>query len=243
MRPKTDTAGVGNSVHIHLSFTDLDDNPVTFDASRPGRLSERAGAFAAGIRRHLPALTAIAAPTVMSYMRLKPHHWAAAWTTPVEKDREATLRICPTSEHAGYDPSRSFNMEFRAADANAGPHLALAALIRAGLEGLRANLPQPLIVKGDPEELTETQRKAKGIHRLPGSLGEALKALDGDKVVKSWFSPTFIENYFAMKRKEIEIVAGLEGQPLCDRYAAVYLAREHERPASGAGRGSRLWRG
>ena len=47
-------------------------------------------------------------------------------------------------------------------------------------------------------------------------------ALDADEVVKGWFSPTFIECYFAMKRKEIQIVAGLEGQPLCDRYAAVY---------------------
>ena len=105
--PKADPAGVGNGVHIHLSFTDLDGNPVTFDANRPGRLSERAGAFAAGIVRHLPALTAFTAPTVLSYMRLQPHHWAAAWTTMGDKDREATLRICPTSERPGYDPSRA----------------------------------------------------------------------------------------------------------------------------------------
>ncbi|MEI2687152.1 MAG: glutamine synthetase family protein [Cypionkella sp.] len=220
--PKADPAGVGNGVHIHLSFTDLDGTPVTFDASRPGRLSERAGAFAAGIVRHLPALTAFTAPTVLSYMRLQPHHWAAAWTTLGDKDREATLRICPTSERPGYDPSRAFNMEFRAADATASPHLSLAVLIRAGLQGLRQNLDQPPIIKGDPEQMTADQRKAKGIRRLPGSLTEALQALEADEVVKSWFSPTFIECYFAMKRKEIEIVAGLDGQPLCDRYAAVY---------------------
>ncbi|WP_415182336.1 glutamine synthetase family protein [Phaeovulum sp.] len=220
--PKTDPAGVGNGVHIHLSFTDLDGRPVTFDASRPGRLSERAGAFAAGIVRHLPALTAFTAPTVVSYMRLQPHHWAAAWTTLGEKDREATLRICPTSEQPGYDPSRAFNMEFRAADATASPHLSLAVLIRAGLEGLRANLPQPPIAKGDPQAMTAAERERLGIHRLPGSLKEALDALNADPVVKGWFSPTFLECYFAMKQKEIEIVAGLEGQALCNRYATVY---------------------
>ena len=220
--PKLDPAGVGNGVHIHLSFTDLAGRPVTFDAGRPGRLSKRAGAFAAGIIRHLPALTALTAPTVLSYMRLQPHHWAAAWTTLGEKDREATLRICPTSERPGYDPSRAFNMEFRAADATASPHLALAVLIRAGLEGLRANLPQPPITKGDPEGMTASDRDRLGIHRLPGNLEAALAALAADPVVTGWFSPRFIECYFGMKRKEIEIVAGLEGHALCDRYAAVY---------------------
>ncbi len=220
--PKTDPAGVGNGVHIHLSFIDLAGKPVTFDATRPGRLSERAGAFAAGIVRHLPALTAITAPTVLSYMRLQPHHWSAAWTTLGDKEREATLRICPTSEHAGYDPSRAFNMEFRAADATSSPHLALAVLIRAGLEGLRENLPQPPIAKGDPADMTEAERAALGIHRLPATLEAALDALDADPVVKGWFPPTFVACYFAMKRKEIGIVAGLEGQALCDRYTAVY---------------------
>lgn len=220
--PKTDPDGVGNGVHIHLSLADRDGRPATFDPARPGRLSERAGAFAAGIVRHLPALTAITAPSVLSYMRLQPHHWSAAWTTLGERDREATLRICPTSERPGHDPSRAFNMEFRAADATASPHLALALLIRAGLEGLRASLPQPPITRGDPSDLTSAERAAQGIRRLPGSLGEALAALDADPVVKGWLSPTFLACYLAMKRKEIEIVAGLDGRALCDRYAAVY---------------------
>lgn len=220
--PKTDPDGVGNGVHIHLSFTDLHGRPVTFDATRPGRLSEQAGAFAAGVIRHLPALTALAAPTVVSYLRLRPHFWSAAWTTLGEKDREATLRICPTSERPGYDPSRAFNMEFRAADATGSPHLALAMLIRAGIEGLRANLPQPPIVRGDPETMTEEDRARLGIRRLPGSLPEALAALEADPVVCSWVSPTFLDCYFGMKRKEMAIVADLDDHAICRRYAEVY---------------------
>ncbi|NRQ18780.1 Glutamate--methylamine ligase [Ensifer sesbaniae] len=90
--PKTSASGVGNGVHLHVSFTDLDGNPVTFDASRPGRLSKAAGSFAAGVVKHLPALTAFTAPSVLSYMRLVPHHWSAAYTCLGEKNREATTR-------------------------------------------------------------------------------------------------------------------------------------------------------
>ncbi len=220
--PKTDPNGVGNGVHIHLSLTDLQGNPVTFDSSRPGRLSERAGAFAAGIVRHMSALTAIAAPSAVSYQRLKPHHWSASWTTMGEKDREATLRICPTSERSGHDPSRTFNMEFRAADATASPHLALAMLIRAGIEGVRAGLDTPPIVKGDPEEMSSDDRARLGIRRLPSSLHEALSALEADKVVCGWLSPTFLDCWKGMRLKELEIVAGLDDAALCRRYAEVY---------------------
>lgn len=220
--PKTSPQGVGNGVHVHLSFTDLAGRPITFDAARPGRLSERAGAFAAGIVRHMPALTAFTAPTAVSYQRLQPNHWSAAWNTLGEKDREATLRICPTSERPGYDPSRAFNMEYRAADATASPHLVLAVLIRAGLEGLRHNLPQPTLAVGNPADMSEEQRASNGIRRLPASLPEALAALDGDGIVKSWFQPRFLECYFAMKRKELEIVAGLDDAGLCAIYSDVY---------------------
>lgn len=220
--PKTDPSGVGNGVHIHLSLTDLNDTPVTFDAARPGRLSSRAGAFAAGIVRHMAALTALAAPSVVSYQRLKPHNWSASWTTLGEKDREATLRICPTSERPGYDPARAFNMEFRAADATASPHLSLAMLIRAGLEGLKTGLDTPPIVRGDPDQMSADERARLGIHRLPTSLPEALDALLADPVVCSWMTPTFLECWMGMRKKEMEIVAGLDDAALCRRYAEVY---------------------
>ena len=220
--PKTDPNGVGNGVHIHLSLTDLQGNPVTFDATRPGRLSRQAGAFAAGIVRHMAALTALAAPSAVSYQRLKPHNWSASWTTLGEKDREATLRICPTSEQPGYDPSRAFNMEFRAADATASPHLSLAMLIRAGIEGVKAGLETPPIIKGDPDDMSAEDRTRLGIRRLPTSLPEALAALDADPVVRGWMSPTFLECWKGMREKELEIVSGLDDTALCRRYAEVY---------------------
>jgi glutamine synthetase len=220
--PKTDPNGVGNGVHIHLSLTDLQGNAVTFDAARPGRLSVQAGAFAAGIVRHMAALTALAAPSAVSYQRLKPHHWSASWTTLGEQDREATLRICPTSQRPGHDPSSAFNMEFRAADATASPHLALAMLIRAGIEGVKSGLETPPIIKGDPDEMSAHDRARLGIRRLPTSLTEALAALEADPVVCGWMSPTFLECWKGMRLKELEIISGLDDSALCSLYAEVY---------------------
>ena len=220
--PKTTAGGVGNGVHIHLSLTDAAGHPVTFDPARPGRLSAQAGAFIAGIIRHLPALTAITAPSVLSYTRLQPHHWSAAWTTLGAGDREATVRICPTSARPGSDPARSFNFEYRAADATASPHLALAVLIRAGLAGLRADLATPPIIVGDPAEKPAAEQVRLGISRLPASLPQALDALRADTAVQGWFAPEFLACYFAMKEKELAIIGDLDGQALCDRYSAIY---------------------
>ncbi|MDH6230532.1 glutamine synthetase [Mesorhizobium soli] len=220
--PKIAPNGVGNGVHLHVSFTDLEGNPVTFDPSRPGRLSKIAGSFAAGVIRHLPALVAFTAPSVLSYMRLVPHHWSAAYTCLGEKNREATLRICPTLDLPGSNPAKQFNMEFRAADACASPHLALAVVLRAGLEGIREGLEQPPLINADPSDFSAEEQAKLGIRRLPASLGEALETLKADTTVTSWFPKDFLDCYFAMKNKEIEIVGDLLPDELCTRYAAVY---------------------
>jgi len=220
--PKTDPNGVGNGVHLHVSFTDLEGKPVTFDASRPGRLSKVAGSFAAGVIKHLPALAAFTAPSVLSYMRLVPHHWSAAFTCLGEKNREATLRICPTLDLPGSDPAKQFNMEYRAADACASPHLSLAVVLKAGLEGIRAGLEQPPLINSDPSNFSAEEQAKLGIRRLPSSLSEALDTLAADETVTGWFSKDFLDCYFAMKRKEIEIVADLSPEALCARYASVY---------------------
>jgi glutamine synthetase len=220
--PKTDPDGVGNGVHLHISFTDLAGNPVTFDATRPGRLSKVAGSFAAGVLKHLPAIAAFTAPSVLSYLRLVPHHWSAAYTCLGEKNREATLRICPTLDLPSSNPAKQFNMEYRAADACASPHLSLAVLLKAGLEGVRAGYEQPPLINSDPSDFSVEEQRRLGVRRQPASLAEALDTLAADDVVMGWFSKDFLDCYFAMKRKEIEIVEGLSPIELCARYAAVY---------------------
>jgi glutamine synthetase len=220
--PKTSETGVGNGVHLHLSFRDSTGGTALFDRSGPGRLSALGGAFCAGVIAHLPALTALTAPSVASYLRLEPHHWSAAWTWIGERDREATLRICPTATVGGGDPAAQFNIEYRAADATACPYLVLAAVARAGLEGVRRRLAPPSIVETDPGEMSADERLRLGLRRLPQTLSDALDALAADEIVSGWFSDAFLKTYHGMKRQEIALLSGLEMAATLERYIGVY---------------------
>ncbi|MCV3765724.1 glutamine synthetase family protein [Rhizobium sp. TRM95796] len=220
--PKTSLDGVGNGVHIHFSLRDGQDQPAGYDPAQPGCLSAAAGAFCAGILSHLPALTAITAPSIPSYYRLQPHYWSAAWTWLGERDREASLRICPIAGLSGKDPARQHNIEYRAADSTANPYLSLAGLIRAGLEGIRRKLPAPPIFSGDPALLTEGERTELGLRRLPETLEQALAAFEADDRVCGWFDSVFIETYLGVRRQEMKILASSEADEICARYRTLF---------------------
>ncbi|MBL8648373.1 MAG: glutamine synthetase [Sphingosinicella sp.] len=217
--PKPEPDAAGSGVHIHFSLNGPSGN-VTFDAARPGRLSEIAAHFTAGIVKHLPAITAFSAPSPISYLRLVEHSWSAAYAIVGERNREAALRICPTFPQNGPDAARQFNVEFRACDATANPYLVAALIVLAGLEGIRGALPLPELVSVDPSDLPDAER-AK-LTRLPQSLGEALAALDADAVVKSWLPPELHACHSAMKTGEIERVAKLSPEDICALYGSVY---------------------
>ena len=71
--------GTGNGLHIHISLVDRDGVPCTYDATSPARLTPVAGSFFGGIRKYLPNLLALTASSVVSYERLQPHRWSAAF--------------------------------------------------------------------------------------------------------------------------------------------------------------------
>jgi len=220
--PLVDAEGSGNGAHVHLSLRDAAGTPVTYDAGLSGRLSKAAGSFAAGILRHTSAIVALTSPSDVSYLRLSPHRWSAAQAFLGERNREAMLRVCPTIDMAGRDIAPQFNLEFRAGDAAGNPWLTMGALIRAGLEGIRAGLPTPVVVDRDVEELSDEERGAAGVSDLPGSLAEALVALEADHTVRSWFAPDLLDIHRAIKRDEINQLVGLSEAEKCRRYAGVY---------------------
>ena len=220
--PKTALDGAGNGVHMHFSFLDAGGLPATYDAARPGGVSALAGSFAAGILKHLPALVAFTAPSPVSYLRLQPHHWSSSYTWFGDRDRESSLRICPVNRIGKSDPARAFNIEYRAADATASPHLALGVMVRAGIEGIRQELEAPPLFSGDPESLSQEDRNKLGLHRLPTSLSAALDTMLADATVTSWFDPIAIETYTGMKRKEMQLAGDVPDDALCQRYAEIY---------------------
>lgn len=219
--PKVSPVGVGNGVHVHFSLYDSSGRPVCYERGGPAGLGAIAGSFAAGVLRHLDALVALTAPSTISYLRLKPHHWSAAYACLGLQNREATIRVCPAVSPR-QDPARAHHLEYRAADATASPYLVLGALIRAGMAGIAAGLPTPPPIDRDPSELPDVERERLGARQLPADLGAALDALERDAVVRSWASETFWRCYLSMKRAELARLGALDPEAQCAAYTKVY---------------------
>lgn len=220
--PIRDVNGAGNGVHIHMSLIDAAGNPATYDAARAGGLSEVAGQFVAGILRHLPDMTAIVAPSLISYARLRPHRWSSSFNNLGFRDREAALRICPVAELPGMDVAKQFNVEFRVGDSAASPHLQLAALVFAGLDGIRNRMEPPAPTEDDLALLSAGELEKRGFVRLPETLPEALDRLAKSAAVRSWFGALFLEVYLKHKRGELKFLDGKTIEEACRLYEQVY---------------------
>ena len=220
--PLRDPAGVGNGVHIHMSLRDAEGRPATHDAEGPNGLSEPAAQFVAGVLKYLDRIVAITAPSVISYTRLTPHRWSAAFNNLGYRDREASVRICPVSDLSDIKKAEQFNFEYRAADAAASPYLALAAIVHAGVQGIEEKLACPAATEEDLSLLTQDELSAKGFVRLPQTLEAALAAFDGDATVKGWFPEAFAGIYHAHKLGEIGYLMDKSEEEICKAYEAVY---------------------
>jgi glutamine synthetase len=204
--PMPTPSGTSNGTHIHWSFVDRDDQPVLYDERRPWQLSALGNSFIAGILHFLPALCAVTAPSVPSYYRLRPNHWAPVCADAAPLDRGAALRICPVSASDPAQRARQFNLEFRVADATASPYLALAMLVQAGLDGVREKRE---IASSDP-------------CALPTSLAAALLQLEGTPAAAHWMGSDLLAAYLKFKRAEIKGLENLDETEICRRYADAY---------------------
>lgn len=220
--PKPFLDHVGNGVHIHFSLMDGTGRAVTYDAEGPAHLSPQAAAFCAGILHHLPAFLAFTASSAPSYYRLKPYSWASSYTWLARQDREATLRVCPILKMSERAPADQLNVEYRAADASANPYLALAALIYAGLEGLKNGYELPPLTATNPEELSPEQHEFHRLSRLPVSLEDSLQTLEADETVTGWFAKSLVDCFLAVKRTELTRLKGLDQQAVSELYRNLY---------------------
>jgi glutamine synthetase len=216
--PKVLAGKVGNGGHVHLSLWRDGVNAMTGGDRRYGTTA--AGeSFAAGILTHLPALLAVGAPSVASYLRLVPSHWAGAFVCWGLENREAALRFI--TGVVG-DRPQAANFEVKSFDAAANPYLALAALIAAGRDGLgvAATLPEPVDV--DPASLDPADRAARGIPPVPASLAEALAAFESDKVLRDAFGEELADTLAVIRRGEIDLFDGADPDEITARTRWVY---------------------
>ncbi len=219
--PLLDPNEAGNGVHVHISLLDADDRPALYDPSRAACLSERGASFAAGVLEHASALSAICAPSPVSAERLSPHHWSAGAACLGLQNREALLRIPPLVPALG-EAGAQLRLEYRGADAAANPHLALGAIVRAGLDGLRRGLPAPPILDRDPAQLDAESAARHRVDGLPQTLAGALAALADDAVARAWMTPLMYDAYTAVKQAEVAAADGEDVSATCERYGAIY---------------------
>lgn len=220
--PIRDAAGVGNGVHIHMSFLDSAGEPATYSGDNPSGMSALTGAFVAGVLKYLDSIVALTAPSAISYLRLTPHRWSAAYNNLGFHDREAAVRICPVTAKDPQDIARQYNFEFRAADAAASPHLALAAIVHAGVQGIEEGLPAPTPTEEDLSLLPADILQARGFVRLPQSLEEALARMEANATVRGWFSGDLVSVYADHKRGELAHLEGMDQTARCAAYESVY---------------------
>jgi len=184
----------GSGMHSNLSLFSGDKNAF-WDPEADLELSETARQFMAGIMKHAKAFTAVTNPVVNSYKRLVPGYEAPCYIAWSARNRSPLIRI-PASR------GLSTRVEVRSVDPAANPYLAMAALLEAGLDGIRNSLTPPAPVDRNIYVMNAAELEENGISSLPGSLMEALAELDKDEVIKGALGEHIYSNY--KEAKEIE---------------------------------------
>lgn len=210
--PKPIYGDNGNGMHVHQSLW-KDGKPLFYEESGYAHLSDLALHYIGGVLHHAPALLALTNPSTNSYRRLVPGYEAPVNIVFSHGNRSAAVRIPKTKT-----PQAS-RVEFRTPDATSNPYLAFAAILMAGLDGIKNKMdPRQLgygpldrnIYALSPEELGE-------IKSVPGSLGEALDNLSNDY---QWllegdvFTEDLVQTWIEFKRKNEVDVVNLRPHPM-----------------------------
>ena len=185
----------GSGMHCHQSLW-KNERPL-FAGDGYAGLSEMARFYIGGLLRHAAAIVAFAAPTTNSYKRLVPGFEAPVNLAYSARNRSAAVRIPMFSQNP-----KQKRVEFRPPDPSCNPYLAFSAMVMAGLDGIQQRIDPGAPLDKDiydlsPEELSE-------VPSLPGSLDEALMALEADHeflLKGDVFTPQVIERWISYKRE------------------------------------------
>ncbi|MEV5952239.1 glutamine synthetase family protein [Streptomyces sp. NPDC051987] len=210
--------GVGNGGHLHLSLWRQGVNLHAGGESRYG-MTAAVESFVAGLLTHLPALTAVTAPSPASYLRLRPSQWAGVFTAWGRETRETGVRVVTgATGHQGQEA----NLEIKPVDLAANPYLALGCAIAAGLDGLASAAALPEEVHGDPARLVPDEAVARGVRRLPTSLPQAVEEFREDEVLRTALGPVLADAVIAVREGEAAAVAGLDDAGVAAAYRWKY---------------------
>jgi glutamine synthetase len=184
----------GSGMHANMSLF-RDGENAFFDPNAKDGLSETAMHFIAGIIKHARGFTAITNPTVNSYKRLVPGYEAPCYVAWSKQNRSPLIRI-PAAR------GMSTRVEVRSVDPSANPYLAMAALLAAGLSGIKNKLTPPAPVDRNIYVMNKKERVEAGIFDLPATLKDALDRFIEDEVITNALGEHAVEHF--IEAKEIE---------------------------------------
>jgi glutamine synthetase len=195
--PKPFVWTYGCGMHVHLNLKDnRSGKNLFYDESAEGGLSDTARHFIAGLLKHARGLTGITNPSVNSYKRLVPGWEAPVYISWGFGNRSALLRI------PGGNP-QAMRVESRNPDSSCNPYLAYAAMLVAGLDGVRHQIDPPAPIPDNIYALSPEEKAQRGIESLPGDFKEALACLSEDEILCDTLGRNFIDRFLTLKGKDV----------------------------------------
>jgi len=191
----------GSGMHLHMSLVSSAGKNL-FDDPKDAKmgLSSTAYHFIGGIIRHLPALSAIAAPMPNSYKRILPGKWNADALVYGAGARGAAVRIPD-------ERGKSARIECRFPDGTMNPYLTMGAILACGLDGIERKLDPGAPLTIDLSFMSDREIKDRGLTLMPRSLPEALSELAKDDVLRRAMGEVMFEDYIVNKEQEVAQMA------------------------------------
>lgn len=188
----------GSGMHVHQSLIKKGKN-LFFDTSDEHYLSKEGKQYMAGLMKHIPEITSILNPWVNSYKRLVPGYEAPVYICWDPANRSNLIR------KPEYSPGKELatRLELRSPDPATNPYLAFAVMLRAGVKGITEGYEVPAPTRENVYNLSEKERKEKGIKSLPGSLEEALEKTKKSELVKETLGDHLFEAFITDREKHV----------------------------------------
>ncbi len=191
--PKPIFGANGSGMHVHQSLFREGRNAF-FNKDDTFHLSQIAKWYIAGLLQHAPEFTLITSQWINSYKRLVPGYEAPVYLSWARRNRADLIRI-PEYKPGREDAAR---VELRSPDPACNPYLAFSVMLAAGLEGIEREYPLPDPVEENVYQMTDKERKMRGIGTLPTNLWEAIQLTEKSELVRKCLGDhlfySFIEN-------------------------------------------------
>lgn len=184
----------GSGMHCHQSLFKGNENAFYDESDKLG-LSDTARHYMAGIMQHARAMAAITNPTVNSYKRLVPGYEAPCYVAWSASNRSPMIRI-PASR------GLSTRVELRNPDPAANPYLTLAVTLKAGLDGIKHQIPLSAPIDRNIYIMSDEERLDAGIPSLPANLKEALDEMLSSDVVCEALGDHALAHFYELKEIE-----------------------------------------